>query len=90
MIAVVIYWPLARLSGVAEGLRRNVSRWPLSAYRHKSLYVMRTDALDRFGTRVEQRFTRAEISKMLTDAGLADIRFRDTEPFWCAIGTKSS
>ena len=49
---------------------------------------MRTDALDRFGTRLEQRFTRAEIDKMMRDAGLRDIVFRDDEPYWVACGRK--
>jgi len=31
---------------------------------------MRTDALDRFGTRLEQRFTRQEVADMLRGAGL--------------------
>ena len=30
---------------------------------------MRTDALDRFGTRLEQRFTRDEIKIMMENAG---------------------
>jgi hypothetical protein len=51
---------------------------------------MRTDALDRFGTRLEQRFTRAEIEVMMRRAGLTDIRFSETEPYWVACGRKAS
>ena len=47
---------------------------------------MRTDALDRFGTRLEQRFTRAEIEAMMRAAGLERIAFSDQAPFWCALG----
>jgi hypothetical protein len=50
---------------------------------------MRTDALDRFGTRLEQRFTRDEIKQMMHNAGLEDIRFSDSKPFWVAVGFKS-
>ena len=50
---------------------------------------MRTDALDRFGTRLEQRFTRSEIGEMMTAAGLDDIRFSEREPYWVACGRKS-
>ena len=32
---------------------------------------MRTDARDRFGTRLEQRFTASQIRRMMIDAGLA-------------------
>ena len=49
---------------------------------------MRTDALDRFGTRLEHRMTQAEIRALMEKAGLHDIRFRDGVPFWCAIGRK--
>ena len=85
-IALSIYFPLARLSLIAEKSGQNVSAWPLSFYRRSSFYRMRTDALDRFGTRLEHRFTKDEIEGMLILAGLENISFRDTEPFWCAIG----
>jgi hypothetical protein len=48
-----------------------------------------TDALDRFGTRLEQRMTRAQIKALMETAGLTDIRFRDAVPFWCALGRKA-
>ena len=44
--------------------------------------------LDRFGTRLEKRFTRPEIAAMLESAGLSNIRFRNAEPFWCAVGIR--
>lgn len=87
-IAALIYWPLARAAWAGERLGANVSALPLSAYRYRSFYSMRTDALDRFGTRLEQRFTREEIEQMMRSAGLAEIRFSETEPFWVAIGWK--
>lgn len=89
VIAILIYWPFARFSKVLDSRGKNVSSIPLSFYRHSSLYTMRTDALDRFGTRLEHRFTRKEIQQMLENAGLIDIRFRETEPYWCAIGYRS-
>ena len=46
---------------------------------------MRTDALDRFGTRLEKRFTRKEIAQMMELAGLERIAFSDS-PCWCAMG----
>ena len=89
LIAVVAYWPLARAAGLAEKLGANVTNWPLSGYRTRSFYTMRTDALDRFGTALEQRFTKAEIKAMLEHAGFIDIRFRDSLPFWVAVGTRA-
>ena len=49
---------------------------------------MRTDALDRFGTRLEQRFTKKEIHLMMTESGLRDIKFSNEVPFWTAVGFK--
>ena len=88
LLAVLVYWPLARLSRLLEGLGFDVDAIPLSAYRRRSFYVMRTDALDRFGTRLEQRFTRREIEAMMRAAGLGDIRFSDSVPYWVAVGRK--
>jgi len=87
-LAGVVYYPLARGAAVAERLGMNVDHWPLSAYRHGSFYTMRTDSLDRFGTRLEKRYTRDEMEALLRDAGLTDIRFCSSV-FWCAVGTRS-
>jgi len=73
-----------------EKLGVEVSSMPLSVYRNRGFYVMRTDALDRFGTRLEHRFTAGQIRQMLTDAGFEKIRFSDRPPYWCAVGFKRS
>jgi len=88
LIAALVYFPLAKLSRVFEILGAKVHSFPLSAYRFKSFYTMRTDALDRFGTRLEHRYTRAQIQKMMEDAGLDNIVFSDSIPFWVAVGIK--
>ena len=88
ILAIIVYWPLARIALVLDRLGVLPVGWPLSYYRDKPYYVLRTDALDRFGTRLEQRFSRAEIHAMLSDAGFVDIRFSDRPPFWCAVGIK--
>ena len=49
---------------------------------------MRTDSLDRFGTRLEQRFTKKHIERMMKNADLDNIRFSNTPPYWCAVGYK--
>ena len=66
----------------------DISQIPLSYYRNLSFYSMRTDALDRFGTRLEQRFSRSKIEAMMHWAGLTDIRFREREPYWVAVGMR--
>ncbi len=88
VMAAVVYWPLARSSALAERFGRDVDAMPLSIYRHMSFYVMRTDARDRCGTQLESRFSRAEITEMMNDAGLNDITFSDEMPYWCVVGTK--
>lgn len=85
LIAATVYWPLARLSRLVERFGLDPSRLPLSAYRDQPFYVMRTDALDRFGTQLEKRYTRAEITSMLTKAGFGEISFNQDWPFWCAL-----
>jgi SAM-dependent methyltransferase len=87
LIALIVYYPLAKFALSLEKLGYNVDNFPLTHYRHRSFYTMRTDALDRFGTRLEQRFTAAEIEKMMKNAGLDRITFSDSV-FWAAVGFK--
>ncbi len=89
IIAYLIYYPLARFASVSEKLGIDVSNFLLSDYRNKSFYFMRTDALDRFGTRLEKRFSKDEIQRMLQEAGFRDIRFSKNMPFWVSISRKS-
>jgi hypothetical protein len=86
VIAASAYFPLARIALLAERAGINVEHFPLSTYRKRSFYSMRTDALDRFGTRLERRFRREEIEAMMQRAGLRDIEFSDHAPYWCALG----
>ena len=88
VIAYLLYWPLARTAALLEMIGMLPRSWPLAFYRRRSFYVMRTDAFDRFCTRLEQRFTRAQITDMLRAAGFDDIRFSDKEPFWVALAIK--
>lgn len=88
ILAALVYYPLARLSLLAERMGLNVSSIPLSYYRKHSFYTMRTDSRDRFGTPLEQRFTRKEIATMMVAAGLDNVRFSDHAPYWCAVGIK--
>jgi ubiquinone/menaquinone biosynthesis C-methylase UbiE len=90
VIAALVYWPLARSAKLAENLGANVENFPLASYRDCGFYVMRTDALDRFGTRLEQRFSRSQIKLMMEQSGLERIQFSEGLPFWCAVGYRSS
>jgi hypothetical protein len=46
--------------------------------------MLQNDALDRFGTRLEQRFSKKDIIEMLGKAGfdLSTLEFSKVEPFW--------
>lgn len=87
-IAIFIYYPLSRLSKVLSLLGFSVENIPLSWYKDKSLYTLRTDSLDRFGTKLEHRFTKSEIIDMMKKAGLDNISFNNKSPYWCSIGYK--
>jgi len=89
VLAVVVYFPLARLAKFFESMGGRVANFPLSQYRNNSFYTMRTDALDRFGTRLERRFTKDEIRAMMEHAGLENILFSETS-FWTAVGYKKA
>ncbi|MBI3741907.1 MAG: class I SAM-dependent methyltransferase [Chloroflexi bacterium] len=88
LIAATIYFPLARVARGLEKIGWNVEPIPLSQYRRRSFYIMRTDALDRFGTRLEKRFTQKEIREMMEQSGLERITFSPHVPYWCALGYK--
>jgi len=87
VLAALVYFPLARTALILEKLGVDPAHFPLSQYRHNSFYVMRNDALDRFGTRLEKRFSKKEIQEMMERSGLRDITFSTTS-FWTAVGTK--
>ena len=46
--------------------------------------MLRNDALDRFGTKLEQRFSKKEISEMIFRAqfDVTTLVFSEVEPFW--------
>ena len=91
ILAVVIYMPFVglcrflKLLRVPERIRRNI---PLQGYESQSFYVIRNDSLDRFGTPLEQRFSRKQITAMMQQAGLTDIVFSEHIPYWHAVGRK--
>ena len=88
LIALFIYFPLSRLALIIDKLGIKFDNMPLSSYKDTSFYTMRTDALDRFGTRLEQRFTKKEICTMMQNAGLTNIEFSNDIPYWTALGYK--
>ncbi|QDL39138.1 class I SAM-dependent methyltransferase [Rhodoferax sediminis] len=90
IIAGAVYYPIAKLTLGLGKAGIDVRNIPLSSYKDCSFYTMRTDALDRFGTRLEQRFTRVQIRKMMERAGLERVEFSPNLPYWCAVGYRTS
>jgi SAM-dependent methyltransferase len=83
-IAAFIYLPLARTAKLLSNTGNNVSNFPLHHYANMPFVMLQNDALDRFGTRLEHRFSKKEITEMLGKAGfdLSTLKFSDVEPFW--------
>jgi len=88
LLALIIYYPLAKISFVLDKINFNIKNIPLSYYRNLSFYTMRTDSRDRFGTSLEKRYTKKQVQDMLKKAGLHKIKFSKTAPYWCAVGFK--
>ncbi len=92
IIAIAVYMPMVVLTKIVKALAPKSKAYteiPLSYYADKSFNIIRNDSLDRFGTPLEQRFTKVEIQAMMEKAGLTDIIFSNNEPYWHAVGRKS-
>jgi len=89
-IAIVIYFPFIICGWVLKkmGLNKLSQKTPLHFYIGKTFNVIRNDARDRFGTPLEQRFTKDEIRVMMENSGLTDIVFSEKETYWHSIGRK--
>jgi hypothetical protein len=89
-IAITVYLPLAQTSKLLDRLQfgKTAAKIPLSYYQDKSFWIMKNDALDRFGTPLEQRFSKTEIVRMMECCGLKNIIVSEKEPYWHAIGQK--
>jgi hypothetical protein len=88
-ISYIIHYPLSRISKFLNNFGIVTDNIPLNYYKNAAIYTMKNDALDRFGTKIEKRFSKSEISEMLSEAGLINIEFSPNPPFWVAIGYKS-
>jgi ubiquinone/menaquinone biosynthesis C-methylase UbiE len=89
VLASVVYLPLVVLVRMLKALGLKVwQRMPLAFYHNKSFRIMRNDALDRFGTSVEVRFSRDRINSLLEGAGFHRMAFSPHAPYWHGIATK--
>jgi SAM-dependent methyltransferase len=91
VLAVVIYMPFVLWVRflVLIGLRKIAIKMPLSAYNNKSFFIIRNDALDKFGTTLEQRFSKKQVEEMMVNCGLSEIVISPMTPFYHVIGRKA-
>ncbi len=68
---------------------RNILIYPMNIYRKRHILVTRSDAFDRFGTRLEHRFTPSELQRMMRPVGLDEIPFSEKRPNWLACGLRA-
>jgi SAM-dependent methyltransferase len=90
ILAVVLYMPFvitARFFNLI-GSRRFAKKIPLSDYANKSFFIIRNDTLDRFGTRLERRFSKKQVEEMMRQSGLDNIVVSPSSPYHHAIGKK--
>jgi SAM-dependent methyltransferase len=89
-VAILVYMPFVLLGRFfnAIGLKKIGALIPLNFYQNQTFFVIRNDALDRFGTSLEQRFSRKAITEMMNKAGLENIVISDGMPYWHAVGKR--
>lgn len=90
MLAIVIYLPLILWGKflISIGLKKIAMKMPLSTYFDKPFFLVRNDTLDRFGTRLEQRFSKEEVIEMMRNCGLTNIVVSNSVPYYHALGRK--
>ncbi len=90
VLAVCVYTPIILVVKflLFIGFTKLALKLPLSAYHNKSFFIIRNDSLDRFGTRLEQRFSAKQVKEMMENAGLSDVKISPNTPYYHAIGKK--
>jgi SAM-dependent methyltransferase len=90
MLAVILYMPFVLASRLLNyfGLNKIARKVPLSDYANKTFFIIRNDSLDRFGTRLEHRFSKKEVIELMERSGLENIVVSPTSPYYHAVGRK--
>lgn len=90
IIAVFVYLPMVLIGRFLKLIKLTnlAAKLPLSRYTESTFYVIRNDALDRFGTKLEHRFSKQEIESMMKQAGLEEIIISNNIPYWHAVGKR--
>jgi ubiquinone/menaquinone biosynthesis C-methylase UbiE len=90
ILAVVIYMPIILLGRllILTGLKNIAAKMPLNFYHNKTFFMVRNDSLDKFGTSLENRFSKEEVSQLMENCGLTDIVISNGIPYYHAVGKK--
>lgn len=91
IMAVCLYMPFVMVGKLLIKLKlhRIAMKLPLHYYTNKTFTIIRNDSLDRFGTPLEQRFTKKQIREMMEKCGLSEVFFSSKPPYWHGIGKKT-
>lgn len=90
LLALVIYMPFilwVRLL-IFLGFNDLAKKMPLYSYHNKSFFIIRNDSLDKFGTSLEQRFSKKEVEELMANCGLENIVISTGTPYYHTVGRK--
>jgi len=89
-IAFIVYLPFVKIAKFLDyvDLKKLSKKIPLEYYKDKSYMIIRNDALDRFGTPLEQRFSKKQIYELLIKNNFKEIIFSKKKPFYHLVATK--
>ena len=90
VMAVFFYMPFVLTARFFNwlGFKSLAKKIPLSDYTNKSFFIIRNDTLDRFGTKLEQRFSKAQVEELMCNSGLENIVISPASPYYHAVGRK--
>lgn len=90
LLAVTTYMPFVATGRLLNfvGLKKFSNKLPLRDYQNKSFFIIRNDALDKYGTTLEQRFSKEQVIALMKNSGLDNIRVSPQSPYYHAVGQK--
>ncbi|MEO8111158.1 MAG: class I SAM-dependent methyltransferase [Ginsengibacter sp.] len=90
LLAVTTYMPFVATGRFLNfmGLKKLSNKLPLRDYQNKSFFIIRNDALDKYGTTLEQRFSKEQVIALMKNSGLDNIKVSPQSPYYHAVGQK--
>jgi ubiquinone/menaquinone biosynthesis C-methylase UbiE len=90
-LAIFLYMPFVFFSRflIFFGFKTLTKKIPLNDYADKTFFIIRNDSLDRFGTKLEQRFSKKQVVEMMKKSGLDEIVVGNNSPYYHAVGKRN-